>query len=920
MKVSILCLLCLSLCVAQTPPAAEGQTGTIAGGAFDSASGAPVPLLKITVKENPAITAQTDTSGRFTIKLAPGTYTLRFTGTNHLDSEVDTIIVQAGEVTEASTVVVPKGSVTTVDVVEKVGAEASTAEAVLAERKLSGSVSDAISNEELRNGTASDAASALEKVTGVSIVDNGFVYVRGLGERYSATQLNNAVIPTTEPERRVVPLDLFPAAMIESIKVIKTYSPDLPAEFSGGLVDMKTVEFPNKPVLRFSGNMGFNGVTTFNQFGTYPGGSRDVFGFDDGTRGLPAGIPGDRRLFQGQFTNQQLTDFGRLFPVNWEPTAVASMRPNQSYTVTGGGTFGRLGLVGAISFSNKPQLFDEQRRFYRTSGGRPVEFTRYDDFRESVESTRMGGVFNVAYRLTAANKLVFRNTLTHDSDKESRIIAGYEGGIDGDITSERLRWVERDLRSHSLEGEHAFANLKSSILRWQFTYSRSARNEPDLREVIRGKLPDGRFQFLQQSLSGQRFYNDLADNIYEPQVEWGVPFYKGGFSGIFRAGFRATLRDRTFQARRFRFIPFQTGNVNLFLPSNQLFAPANIAANRFVPVETTRGTDRYDATMDVYAGFAMVDMAIGPKWRLVGGLRVEDANINVATIDPLVPGTRPALSSLVNRDPLPAINAIYALTRRQNLRFAYSQTLSRPDFRELSPFDFTNVVGGFNTVGNPDLRRTKIQNFDARWEWFLGGNQVIAASYFVKRFDDPIETTVQAVADFRQSFINADSARNQGVELEYRQSLGRWSRKLAQFSLQSNLTYVNSRVTLPEEQALILTSKSRALVGQSPLIFNVIAEWMKPKWRSNARFYVNSVSRRITDVGTFNLPDIYQERNTVLDFVYQFAVTEDERLTMKFSAQNLTDNQYRWTQSDLLWRQFRLGRTFEVGLSFSLFR
>ncbi|MBL8214639.1 MAG: TonB-dependent receptor [Bryobacterales bacterium] len=909
----------LSLAMAQSPRN-EGATGTVAGSAFDAASGAPVPLVKVTVKENPSFTIQTDTNGKFAIKLPPGTYTLTFAGANHMDAEVDQVIVTAGEVAEASTVLSPKGAVTTVEVVEKVGAVQSTAEASLAERKLSGSVSDAVSNEELRGGTASNAAAALEKVTGVSVVDNGFVYVRGLGERYSATQLNNAVIPTTEPERRVVPLDLFPAAMIDSIRILKTYSPDLPAEFSGGLVDMKTVEFPNKPVLKFSGNMGFNGVTTFNRFGTYPGGGRDVFGFDDGTRGLPAGIPDNRRLFQGQFTNQQLTDFGRLFPVNWEPTAVSSMRPNQSYSVTGGGTFGRLGLVGAVSFSNKPQLYDEQRRFYRTSGGRPIEFTRYDDFRDSVEQTRTGGVFNAAIRLTAANKLVFRNTLTHDSDKESRIIAGYEGGIDGDILTERLRWVERNLRSHSLEGEHAFSNLKSSILRWQFTYSRSTRNEPDLREVIRGKLPDGRFQFLQQSLSGQRFFNNLGDDIYEPQVEWGVPFYKGAFSGLFRAGFRATLRTRDFQARRFRYVPFQASNINLFAPSNQLFAPENIASNRFVLVETTRGTDRYDASMDVYAGFAMVDMAIGPKWRLVGGFRVEDANIQVTTIDPLVPGTQPARSSLVNRDPLPALNAIYALTRRQNLRFAYSQTLSRPDFRELSPFDFTNVVGGFNTVGNPDLRRTKIQNFDARWEWFLGGNQIIAASYFLKSFDDPIETTVQAVADFRQSFINADSARNQGIELEYRQNLGKWSKKLSQFALQSNFTYVNSRVTLPEEQALILTSKSRALVGQSPFLFNVIAEWVKPKWRSNSRFYVNSVSRRITDVGTFNLPDIYQERNTILDFVYQYNVTEDERWVVKFSAQNLTDNRYRWTQADLLWRQFQTGRTFEVGLSFSLFR
>jgi outer membrane receptor protein involved in Fe transport len=227
------------------------------------------------------------------------------------------------------------------------------------------------------------------------------------------------------------------------------------------------------------------------------------------------------------------------------------------------------------------------------------------------------------------------------------------------------------------------------------------------------------------------------------------------------------------------------------------------------------------------------------------------------------------------------------------------------------------VLGGFNTVGNPDLKRAKIDNYDLRWEWFLGGNQVIAASYFYKDFTDPIEVTIQPTTDLRQSFINAAGARNHGIELELRRDLGFIHHSLDAFSVQTNFTFVDSNIVIPDDLALLLTTKERPLVGQSRYIYNIIAEWNKPNWRSSARFYVNSVSRRITDVGTFDLPDIYQERNTFLDFVYQYTV--GERWNIRFTAENLTDNNYLWTQADIIQRSFRVGRTFTIGTSFSLF-
>jgi outer membrane receptor protein involved in Fe transport len=904
-------------------PADSSKQGTIAGTVFDASNGQPVRAVHVSLKGQP-LTLVTDTDGRFQVKVRPGTYSLVFTSPQYLDAEISDLVVRAGEVAEASTVMVAKGKVTTVDVVERVGAVEATAAAMLAERKLSGSVTDGLSSEEIRKTVASDAAGAVEKVTGVSIVGDGYVYVRGMGERYSATMLNNSVLPTTDPERRVVPLDLFPAALIDQIKVLKTYSPDLPGEFSAGLVQMHTIEFPTKRLFRFGYSTGFNTVTSFQRFQSYAGGGRDFFGFDDGTRAIPSLIPRDDRLFQGRFPADQVQAFGRAFSRNWEPKPIDSMRPIQTFNLAGGDSFGKFGLVGAVTFTNSPQRFVQIQRFLALeAANQPFFFSRFDNFETNNEATRLGAVGNLAYRINPAHKLVWRNTLSRDSDKEARTYEGLYGTTDSTIQAQRLRWIERGLLSSGLEGEHALASLGNSLFRWQFTVSNSKRDEPDLRETIRTQNFDGTFRWAPLQNSGLRFFNDLTDRIYEPLVEFSKPFYIGGISGLVKTGFRATKRERQFNARRFRYFQSRLPNSLLIQPTNVIFAPENINPNGLILLEETRTTDAYQASLDIYGGYVMADVSLTPRWRLVGGTRIEDAQMLVTTRESKVPGAVPIVSRLDNRDLLPSVNLIYSLSRRQNLRFGYGRTVSRPDFRELSPFEFLNTLGGFTTVGNADLSRTRIDSLDGRWEWFLGGDEVVAASYFYKRLSNPIEVFLQPStgSDLRQSFFNAEGANNQGVELEFRKNLAFLGSRFRPFSLVTNYTFVDSDVVLGGTDAIvgILTSQKRPLTGQSRHIFNVICDFAKPQWRSNARFFVNSVSRRITDVGLLGLPDLYQERNVMMDFVYQYDIRENGKWSVRFTAENLGDNTFRWTQGGLLVRQYQLGRTFEIGTTFSFF-
>jgi outer membrane receptor protein involved in Fe transport len=898
---------------------AQSNAGSISGFVLDGQTGRPIVGVAVTLDDNTAPAATSDSDGRFTVPAPAGTHALKFRLDTYSSVDLSTIIVKEGETTEASALMSGKSAVTSVDVVERIDAVAATSAAMLTERKLSSVVSDNISRQELSDGTAGDAAGALEKVTGVSVVGDGFVFVRGLGERYSATQLNGALIPTTEPEKRVVPLDLFPAGMIDNIKILKTYSPDLPAEFSGGLVQMQTIDFPTQKMFTISGKLGHNSVTTGNSFLNNPGGGAgDFFGFGSGSRSLPSAIPANKRLFAGQFNQSQLQSFGQAFADVWEPTKTGSMRPAVDWSAVGGGTFGRFGIVGAFSFSNKPQVQSELQRYLRQGDGKPIIFTEYNDYREYSQTARMGAVFNTAVRLNALNKIVFKNTFTHDSDSTAREFAGRDGGTDTNLSSQRLRYVERLLFSTGVEGTHSL-HFRNALAHWQMTYSRSQRDEPDLREVFRGQLPNGTYSFAALGSSGLRFFSNLDDRIYEPQGDFSVPFFKGRFSGLFKIGGRVSKRQRDFNARRFLYVPQRLSTLDLTLPSNQLFGASNIRPDGFQIIEFTRGTDAYTANMDIYAGYAMVDLSLGPRWRLIGGLRVEDAEQTVVTVDNQVPNAVPVTANLANRDPAPALNAIYALSPKANLRFSVSRTLSRPDFRELSPFDFNNTLGGFVTAGNPNLKRASILNYDARWEHFSGGNQLIAASVFAKMFTDPIEQTIIPSNDLRQTFVNAKGARNIGFELEFRRSLGSFSRKLAEFAVSSNFTFVDSNIQIKPADATLLTSQNRPLLGQSRYIANGIVEWAHPKWFSNARFDANYVSRRITDVGTFLLPDIYQQGNTILNFVYRYSFSEKSHWNLRVEGENLTNNRYWWQQGDIVQREYRLGRTFQVGFTYSLF-
>lgn len=904
-------LLMMTAALAQAEP-----SGWLKGFVLDLGTGATLHQTVVEIQPGGA-TVTTDLDGMFSIQLLPGEYELVVRKPGYLPYRVQGVKVPAkGEVWQEIPLT-PEGGVsqTTVEVVAT--SEKATIEALLSERKSIGVLSDSVGRQEMTLNPGSDGADVMQRVTGVSLVDNKYVFVRGLGERYSATQLNGSQIPSTQPDKKVIAMDLFPASLLENIRTEKSYTPDQPGEFAGGIVKVNTLDFPRAATLKVTYGTGFNTLTTNKPFKTYPGGRFDFWGFDDSARMLPELIPGQRIVrgtaFTPGFTRDQLAVFGRSFSNVWEYNEDQKAMPAQKFNVIAGNTWGRLGMVFALNHGTDFESRRERMVFYNVGGGGRLEpFSDYD-MAYSTLKARTSGTLNLAYRLGSNHKILFRNFYTHEASDEARSFEGYNSDFAGYYRNQRLKWEEESIYSGQVSGEHYVPVLGNALFNWTLNRATSMLDQPDLRETLYESHAGDRFVLADESQSGFRQFINLKEVLWDPDVNLTGFFHRGSFIGSIKAGASSRHRDRDFGARRFRFIPINTRGLDLTLPPEQIFTYENIHPQRFELRETTRNTDAYAAKQINRSYYVVGDLSIR-RWRFIGGVRLEDDDQRVETFNPFQRSQVTVATQLANRDYLPAINVVYQLNSQMNLRGSASKTLNRPEFRELAPFDFSDVVGGRTVQGFPGLTRATIQNYDVRWEWFPGPTDLVSVSYFFKRFNDPIERVVEATAQLRTSFRNADSAENSGVELDLRKGLGFLAERLENFKVTANYTFVDSEVQIPSGGIIVLTSLSRPLAGQSRHVFNGILEYGSPRWGTTARALYNFQGSRISDVGAFGLPDIIEDGYRGLDALVSQPFG---RWNLKFSAQNLLDEEVRFLQGGLPQRVYHLGRTFSLSLSYS---
>jgi outer membrane receptor protein involved in Fe transport len=908
--------LMLCACALVAGPAFSQQTGKVAGVVIDQFNAMTLPMASIEVVETGAV-FYTELDGRYAVELPPGDYHLKVVFTGYQEQVVPATVVAGETLSLDIPVSMERFSEEVTVTAEAETPQLFTAEAQLIERKKATVISDNLAAEDMRKNADGSAASAMQRVTGLTVVDNQYVFVRGLGERYSNTTLNGSTLPTTEPEKKVVPLDLFPSSLIQSVQVQKTYMPDKPADFTGGLVEIEPLSFPDSRVFDVSFGYGFNSETTFQDFQNYPGGSYDWLGYDDGTRALPAAIPTDEKVVRGSifgtggFTRPELETFGESFANVWEPRIASSAAPNQSYSVVWGDSTEKLGAVVSFAYNYKNQSQTEEQNFYSVSN-EAISLQNAYDFEVSGTDTTMGLVGNLAYKIDGSNRIAFENFYTNNSQNETRVFRGFNQDINTEIIDSRLFWIEETIYSGKVSGEHFISSLSNSRFDWRGSFSTATRDEPDLRETLYEYNPSiDEFVLADESQSGFRMFNDLQDHVYEVGVDWSL--YATQWSGLpamIKVGPYVQYRDRDFSSRRFRLVNIAPGRFDISQSPESLFTPENIGPN-FELREETRATDTYTADQTILAGYGMIDLPFSERWRFVGGVRVESSEQNVETFDLFAVDPTTIVSNLDDTDVLPGLNLIYALNGGQNLRFGYSRTVNRPEFRELAPFEFTDVVGGRATVGNPNLQRALISNYDVRWEWFPSGSEVIAASFFYKDFRNPIERTVQATAQLRTSYANADSATNLGFEIEARKQLTPY------LLMSTNYTWVDSDIEIGRAAGEVQTSTSRPLAGQSANVFNVMAEFLVPRWNFSTRVLYNFFDDRIVDVGSLGLPDIIEEGRGSLDVV---AIKRfGDRAQLRLILDNLTNSDYLFSQGGELQRLYNLGPTFAMSFSYSVY-
>ncbi|WP_437284469.1 TonB-dependent receptor domain-containing protein [Sorangium sp. So ce406] len=878
------------------PPSAG--KGVVWGVATDSATKEPVFDAQVSVIGT-KLKVIADLDGRYRLELPPGSYQLRVWYEAYKPQRVQDVRVTAGQVVQVDVGLDPDQQVEEVVEVEFEPERASVAAQLLL-RKNAPHVGDAVGAKEIAKTPDRNAAEAAKRIVGATVVDGKYVYVRGLGDRYTNALLNGAPLPSPEPDRQAVPLDLFPSLVLSDITVVKTFTPDIPGDFAGGSVQINTRELPTSFLFQASVSLAANTQSTFRDRLTYDGSSTDWLGIDDGTRALPREIPehkvarGIRRPDGTLITRDDIAAYGRAINSSMA-TRRSFTPPNGSGSVVVGDTLKlrgeqRLGYLATLSYGRKfsPRADEISRSFAfdatRESGLRQTSESTVDSIRDQVS---WGSFASVTYTPDRDHKVMLTGLHSRSSDDvalQSREVGEESGAVYRDTLQ---RFVSRALTLGQLSGEHRIAALGNGTLDWKASISRATSDEPDARENVYARDDtSGAWSWDDGTLSGSHVFLDLADTNYGGQLSYALPLVRGDAPTRLKLGGLVNFRTREFDARRFRFKALRRDDTTVLRQEpGPLFSDENIGTI-FELEETTRNTDDYTAGTDLYAGYVMTDTHITRWLRAILGARVEASMLSMD-----VPKDPEKNVENDDVDLLPAASLVLKTSPKSNLRFSVTRTLARPQLIELSPALSQPGYSAREVEGNPELERTSVVNGDLRFELFPTTGEVMAASVFYKRFEDPIEEIIKpSSGKGRLSWTNGDSGYVAGVELEMRKSLGLISPLLREITVLGNVTLATSEVRInpePKEGGVAIQSTAtHPLQGQSPFVVNLGLDYSGESTGTSARLLYNVFGARLRTVGK-NMPDEYEQPRHQIDLTV--AQRLGEHVELKLAGENLID-------------------------------
>lgn len=873
------------------------NNGKITGTVVDSQTGESLIGVNVVIEGTIKGTA-TDIDGRYTIRnVEPGTYTIVVSYLSFATQTITNVVVDQGQTLTLDILLQEETEfldeiVVTADVVKSGEA------GLLSIQRKSVPVQDGISFEEISRGSDGNVGAAMKKVAGVSVVGGKDIYVRGLGNRYSNVQLNGSPIPSTNPNKKEAPLDILSAGIIDNIVVQKTYTPDQSGEFSGGSVQIITKEFPNEKKIGFSYSTSVNGHYSMQNYLGYNGGGRDFLGYDDGFRNLPSDIK------DGEISDtREATRVVEQLNTSWSSKNITSL-PSQKMGFTYANQFDNatipVGIVSNVSYKYETSSrFDEDLRYivnYKEDTGEASLGSEYKR-NTGIESTNLSTMLNIFAKPNSTTKVGIKNLYSNSSSNKFSEIVGSYFNFDAINSQAVLEFDRRAIFSSSLNAEKYFENFYQSKLDVVVSYSKAVRDLPDRRTTQYAENEIGIYEIVFPNRGNTHFFSFQNDNNYSGKLDYSF----GGLNDVkIKTGGVFLIKDRDFKSYKLVYEKrSEFSNSDLSASPENILTAENIRNESVGLYESSSSRDSYRGYQQLFAGYISMNWNLADKWTFEGGLRAENS---AQFIDDEV---------LINElDYLPALNITYRPTEKINLRSAISITLARPEFRELSNFSFQDYIGGRTVYGNPDLKRTRIYNYDLRFELFPETGELLAVSAFYKYFENPIEIFYRITQNNEVKFDNVNSASLFGLELEARRNISERLR------LNTNFSYILSQVNYADGQAIgRQANEERTMFGQSPFTVNVNAFYTFPEIKSDLTISFNTFGKRISTVGNNEQPDDeFEQPFNKLDITF---VKRLNNTSLTASIENLLGDDVVYKQGDVITNRYEIGTSFSLGISFS---
>jgi outer membrane receptor protein involved in Fe transport len=920
-----------------TPLSIFSQPGIIHGIVYDGETGES--LVGVTIFEEVTQSGTiTDLDGKFNLSIEPGKYRLRISYISYETLLITDVEVASGEVASLGEIKLEEATISLNEVTISANAVRNTEAALISIKRKSPNVLDGISEATINRIGESDAAGAMKRIPGVSVSGGKYVYVRGLGDRYTKTLLNGVDIPGLDPDRNTIQMDIFPTAVIDHIIVHKTFNAELPADFTGGAIDIEIQDFPNKKQGSLSLGIGYNPQSHFNNnYLTYHGGRTDFLGFDDGTRAIPAteNIPqfaeavgdpnGEKGLRYQEILNSfnptmaamqkmSLADFSMGF-------SYGNQKPKEKYT---------LGYNFSLDYKNTTEYFKEaEYGRYGLSIPGSFEMVRreYQSGSYGVNNVLLSGLAGVAIK-TSHSKI--RLNLLHIQNGESKAgtfdFVGSDQGSDFNAFQHGLDYNQRSLTHLLLEGNH-MKSEKGMRINWKLASTYSVLSDPDVRFTRYEVIEDGSLRIGTEVGFPERIWRNLNEINTTGLINLTKNFEFRDLASRLHFGFLATYKYRNYIIRNFAINP--RGDFPLTGNPDELFSKENLWPKEGqVETGTTYETpfipnnpNQYDASSINAAGYISTELAFTSNLKAIVGLRLENFMQYYTGSDQRQTNVLDHEKVLSNLGFFPSVNLLYRLTEQQNLRISYAKTIARPSFKELSyaeiydPITGITFIGGFHADGDElegveywsgNLVSTDIQNFDLRWENFGKNGQLFSLSGFYKLFNNPIEIVqyTKQVGAFQPR--NVGDGQSFGAELELRQRMDIISEKLSGLHINANVTVNRSRIRMSDTEYRSRVDNARdgeviehyrVMAGQAPYLINGGIYYAEGQNGIGKRFeaglYYHVQGSTLEYIGVADRPDIYTEPFHSLNFHASIKLAKDYSFKLSLKVENLLDEEIK---------------------------